>query len=112
IAVLVNVACLLGASFAALSNALSLVVRKRESLIGAVTLLMLPLTFMSSAYMQLSLAPRRIQDLAKVNPVNWGAQASRSAATQATDWSLVGTRIGLLAALLVASTMLATRAFD
>ena len=111
IAVLVIVAALLGASFAALSNALALVVRKRESLIGAVTLVMLPLTFMSAAFMQLSLAPTWIQDVAKGNPVNWGVQASRSAATQTTDWSLVGSRIGFLVALLVVSTMLATRAF-
>jgi ABC-2 type transport system permease protein len=111
IAVLLLVAALLGASFAALSNALALVVRKRESLIGAVTLVMLPLTFMSAAFMQLSLAPGWIQDVARANPVNWGVTASRSAASQATDWTLVGSRIGFLAALLLVSTWLATRAF-
>jgi ABC-2 type transport system permease protein len=48
IVVLVAVACLLGASFAALSNALALVVRQRETLIGAVTFVMLPLTFLKA----------------------------------------------------------------
>jgi ABC-2 type transport system permease protein len=110
IAVLVAVACLLGGSFAALSNALSLVVRQRESLIAAVTSVLLPLTFLSSAFMQLSLAPGWIREIARFNPVNWGAQAARSA-VEATDWSTVATRVGLLVALLLVSTVLATRAF-
>lgn len=111
IAVLVAVACMLGASFAALSNALALVVRQRETLIGAVTFVLLPLTFLSSAFMQLDLAPTWIRDIAKVNPVNWAAQAARSAATQSTDWSLVATRLSFLGALLLMSTVLATGAF-
>ena len=61
--------------------------------------------------MQLSLAPGWIQAIARFNPVNWGAQASRAAATEATDWSVVGTRVGFLAALLLGATALATRAF-
>jgi ABC-2 type transport system permease protein len=111
IAILVGVACLLGASFAALSNALALVARERETLIGAVTMVMLPLTFTSSAFMQLSLAPGWIQAIARFNPVNWAGQASRSAATGATDWSIVGTRVGFLAVLLLVAIALATRAF-
>ena len=43
---------LLGTAFAALSNALALVARKEESLIGAVTFLQLPLVFLSTAFMQ------------------------------------------------------------
>ena len=46
---LVLCALLLGASFAALSNAMALMVRQRESLIGANSFLVLPLTFLSSA---------------------------------------------------------------
>jgi ABC-2 type transport system permease protein len=111
ISVLVVVACMLGASFAALSNALSLVARQRETLIGAVTFVLLPLTFLSGAFMQLSLAPGWIAGVARFNPVNWAVQASRAAGAQDADWSLVAGRIGLLAALLVVSTVLATRAF-
>jgi len=37
--------------------------------------------------------------------------AGRSAATQQTDWSLVGSRVGLLAGLLLGSATLATTAF-
>ncbi len=46
---LVVLAILLGTAFAALSNALALVARQEESLIGAVTFLQLPLTFLSTA---------------------------------------------------------------
>jgi ABC-2 type transport system permease protein len=61
--------------------------------------------------MPLSLTPGWIADVAKFNPVNWAVQASRSAGGHDTDWQLVGTRLGLLAALLLFSTVLATRAF-
>jgi ABC-2 type transport system permease protein len=111
IAVLIVVACMLGASFAALSNALALVARQRETLIGAVTFVLLPLTFLSGAFMQLSLVPAWIADVAKFNPVNWAVQASRSAGAHDADWTLVLTRLGLLAGLLLLSTIIATRAF-
>jgi ABC-2 type transport system permease protein len=109
VAVLVVVACLLGAVFAALSNALALVVRQRETLIAAVTSVLLPLTFLSSAFMQQALVPAWIREIARFNPVNWSAEASRSAAIGHTDWSLVGSRVGLLLALLLVSSWLATR---
>jgi ABC-2 type transport system permease protein len=111
VAVLIGVSALLGASFASLSNALALVVRQRESLIGAVTSVTLPLTFLSGAFMQQSLAPGWIRDVARFNPVNWAVEAGRSAATEHTDWSLVLSRTGLLAALLLVSAALATRSF-
>ena len=63
---------MLGASFAALSNALALVARQRETLIGAVTFVLLPLTFLSGAFMQLSLAPGWIADVAQVQPGQLG----------------------------------------
>ena len=97
--------------FAALSNALALVARQRETLIGAVTFVLLPLTFLSGAFMQLSLAPGWIADVARFNPVNWAVVAARSAGAQDADWTLVLTRVGLLSALLLLATILATRAF-
>jgi ABC-2 type transport system permease protein len=57
VVVLVLVALLLGTAFSALSNALALVARKEETLIGAVSFLQLPLTFLSTAFMQPSLMP-------------------------------------------------------
>src|ERR687887_194385 len=43
--ILVLVAALLGAAFASLSNGVGVLARQRESLIGAVSLVLLPLTF-------------------------------------------------------------------
>jgi ABC-2 type transport system permease protein len=61
--------------------------------------------------MQQSLLPGWIQWIAKFNPVNWAAQAGQSATAADTDWSLVATRTGFLALLLLASAAFATRAF-
>ena len=76
---LVLVAILLGTAFAALSNALALVARQEESLIGAVTFLQLPLTFLSTAFMQEELIPGWVAAVAEYNPVNWAVVAGREA---------------------------------
>jgi ABC-2 type transport system permease protein len=108
---LILLAGLLGAAFASLSNGLAVLTRQRETLIGAVSAVILPLTFLSSALMQQSLVPAWIRTVAKFNPVNWAVEAGRSAAMEKIDWSLVGTRLGLLAALTLLCGVLATRAF-
>jgi ABC-2 type transport system permease protein len=112
VAVLVAVAGLLGAVFASLSNGVAVLTRQRETLIGIVTMVTLPLTFLSSALMQESLLPSWIRWVAKLNPVNWAAEAGRSAAGANADWGLIATRTGLLALLLLASAAFATRAFN
>jgi ABC-2 type transport system permease protein len=108
---LIAVAALLGAVFASLSNAVAVLARQREALIGAVTFVLLPLTFLSSALMQRSLVPPWIRTVAKFNPVNWAVEAARSAAMAHTDWGLVASRVGLLAGLTLICGALATRAF-
>ncbi len=108
---LMVVAGLLGAAFASLSNAVAVLARRRETLIGAVSFVLLPLTFLSTALMQQSLVPAWIRTVAKFNPVNWAVEAGRSAAMQHIDWVLVGTRVALLAALVLLAATLATRAF-
>ena len=112
VAVLVAVAGLLGAVFASLSNGVAVLTRQRETLIGIVTIVTLPLTFLSSALMQQSLLPGWIRWIARFNPVNWAAEAGRSAASSNADWGLIATRTGLLALLLLASAAFATRAFS
>jgi ABC-2 type transport system permease protein len=109
--VLIVVSALLGAAFAALSNSLALVTRQRESLIGAVTFLVLPLTFLSTALMRGDLLPGWMQTVTDLNPVDWAIEAGRSATAANPDWGLVATDTGLLAALLVVCATLATRAF-
>jgi ABC-2 type transport system permease protein len=105
------VAALLAASVASLSNAVGLVGRQRETVIGAVSFVQLPLTFLSTGMMQADLLPHWMQEVAKFNPVNWAVVAARSAAMQQTDWGLVASRAGLLIALMVVSAFVAERAF-
>jgi ABC-2 type transport system permease protein len=109
--VMVLVAALLGGAFASLSNGVALLARQRETLIGAVSFVLLPLTFLSSALMQRSLVPGWIRDVSRFNPVNWAADAGRSAALGHTDWGLVASRVGLLVLLLAVCARFATGAF-
>ncbi len=80
-------------------------------MIGTVSFFQLPLTFLSTGIMQASLLPHWIRDVAKFNPINWAVVAARAAAMQKTDWGVVGTRVGLLFALVLVSAFLAQRAF-
>jgi ABC-2 type transport system permease protein len=112
VAILVLVAALLAAAFASLSNGIAILARQRETLIGAVTFVLLPLTFLSSALMQPSLVPGWIRTVADFNPVNWAAEAARSGSTGSLDWGLVGGRVGLLTVLVAACAAFATHAFS
>jgi ABC-2 type transport system permease protein len=109
--VLVLAAGLLGTAFAALSNALALVTRTEESLIGAVSFLQLPLVFLSTAFMQPSLMPSWMGTVADYNPVDWAIVAGREAVQPGTDWGDVLGYCGLLGAFAFACLLLATRAF-
>ena len=109
--ILILVAALLAAAFASLSNGVGVLARQRETLIGAVSLVLLPLTFLSSALMQQDLVPGWIRTVGEFNPVNWAVEAGRSAAMGDLDWGLVAGRVGLLLALVIVSATFATRAF-
>jgi ABC-2 type transport system permease protein len=111
VVLLIVIAAILGGGFGALSNGLGLLFRQRESLIGTMVLLQLPLTFLSGAVMQESLQPGWMQTVAEFNPVNWAVEAARSAAMGPTDWTLILSRTGFLVAFLVACGIFATRAF-
>lgn len=111
IAVLVAIGALIGTAFAALSNALALVARQEESLIGAVTFLQLPLMFLSTAFMQPALLPDWIARVATYNPVDWAIVAGREAVAASPDWSSIAGYCGLLAAFAIVCLALATKAF-
>jgi ABC-2 type transport system permease protein len=111
VAVLIVVSVLLAAPFGALSNGLALLVRKEESVIGAVTLVMLPLTFVSTVFMAKALMPGWMQGVAGYNPVDWAVLAGREALDASVDWTLVATRSAWLGALTLACAWFATRAF-
>ncbi|MEU6196116.1 ABC transporter permease [Streptomyces sp. NPDC047061] len=111
IAVLVVAAVLLGTIFGALSNALGMLVRERESIIGINTFLLLPLTFLSSAFMAPSQMPGWIRHIADYNPLDWAMVAGRSAMSADPDWGAVLGHGGALLALAVAAVWLSIRTF-
>jgi ABC-2 type transport system permease protein len=109
--VLIVAGILLGAVFGGLSNALSVVVRREETVIAAVNFIVLPLTFLSTVFLPEVQLSGWIKAFATVNPVDWAVRAGRGAVFPSPDWGVIATRIGLLALLALASTYLATRAF-
>jgi ABC-2 type transport system permease protein len=111
VVVLFVCAILLGTAFGALSSALALVMRREESVIAAVQFVILPLTFLSSVFMQQDLAPGWIQSAARFNPLNWSVQAGREAMSANVDWSSVGAHTAYLIVFGLISAWLATRAF-
>jgi ABC-2 type transport system permease protein len=111
IAVLILASVLLGTVFGALSNALGMLVRQRESIIGINTFLLLPLTFLSSAFMAPAQMPGWMRHIADFNPLNWAMVAGRSAMADSPDWGDVLSRGGALLALAVAAVWLSIRTF-
>jgi ABC-2 type transport system permease protein len=111
IGITVIAAVLISVIIATLSNAVALLVRQQEALIGISQFIVLPLQFLSSALMDTRLAPPWVRIAARFNPVDWAVVASREALSRGTDWAAVGQRLGLLAVLAVVMAALATRAF-
>lgn len=111
IIVLLFCGMLLAAPFAALSNALALVIRKQESVIGASNFILMPLTFLSPVFMASAVMPDWIRSVSRYNPVNWSVEAARAALNGNANWSFVLVRIGALLIFAVLCAALATRAF-
>ena len=111
VVVLVVASVLLGTVFGALSNALGMLVRERESIIGINTFLLLPLTFLSTAFMAPSQMPGWIRHVADFNPLDWAMVAGRSALAENPDWGGVLSRGGGLLALAIAAVWLSIRTF-
>ncbi len=111
LAVLVVASSVLGTVFGAFFNALGMLVRQRESIIGFNTFLLLPLTFLSSAFMPAALMPHWIQVAARFNPMNWALEATRSAMTDSPDWWSVATHGGWLLLLSAVAVRLSLQTF-
>jgi len=109
--VLVVSGILLASPIAALSNAMALVLRRAESVIGASNFIILPMTFLSPVFMAKALMPGWIQTAASFNPVGWSVDAAREALQAQPNWSIVMTRFVYLGGFAVLSAWLATRAF-
>ena len=111
IAVLTAAAVLVGVFWGALSNMTGMLSRSREAIIGVYTLFMLPLMFLSSAFMQPSFLPGWMQAIAARNPLNWEVQIGRDAIAASTDWSAVAVRAGGLLALALLAVAISVRTF-
>ena len=72
--VMMLVAALLAAVVASLSNAVGLLGRQRETVIGTVSFFQLPLTFLSTGMMQKSLLPHWMQTADQVQPGQLGGR--------------------------------------
>jgi ABC-2 type transport system permease protein len=115
VAALVVLAVLLGTIFSAFSNTVGMLVREREPIIGINTFLLLPLTFLSTVFMARDLMPGWMQKVAAANPVNWAAEAGRTAVSASPDWDVVWSRAGgllLLAALMVGLSVRTFRSYQ
>ncbi|MER7004967.1 ABC transporter permease [Dactylosporangium sp. NPDC000555] len=108
---LIASSALLGVVFSALSNTAGMLVRQRETIIGLNTLLLLPLTFLSSAFIAPGLMPGWMQAVARGNPVNWALETCRSALAGAVDWPRSLTYGGGLLVLAAALVYLSGRTF-
>jgi ABC-2 type transport system permease protein len=111
VGVTVLAAVLISAVIASLSDAVALLARQQEALIGISQFLVLPLQFTSSALIALAVVPGWLRGLARYNPVDWAVIASRQALAATPDWPAVFIRLGLLAALAAVMAALATLAF-
>jgi ABC-2 type transport system permease protein len=109
--VLVVMAILLGAVFSSLSNTVGMLVRQRETIIGLNTLLLLPLTFVSTTFMAKDLMPDWMQSLTNYNPVNWAVEAARAALAENPGWGDVVKPGAALLVLAVLTVWLSTRTF-
>ena len=111
VAVLVAASILVGVVFGALSNAVGMLLRSREAIIGIYTFFMLPLIFLSSAFMLTRLMPGWMQAIASRNPLNWVVQIGRSAVSAHPDWGAIGVRCGGLLVLAVVCVAVSVATF-
>jgi ABC-2 type transport system permease protein len=100
-----------GVLWGSLSNVTGMLTRAREAIIGVYTFFMLPLMFLSSAFMQPSFLPGWMQAIANWNPLNWEVVMGRSALSASPDWSAIAIRGAGLLALAVLAVTLSVRTF-
>jgi ABC-2 type transport system permease protein len=111
LAVLVAMSVLIGVVLAALSNTLALLVRDRNTIIGLNVMLLLPLTFLSSAFMAKDLMPPWIRHVAAGNPVSWALDAARAALEDDPRWGTAAVHGAWLLGLTAAAVGLAIYSF-
>jgi ABC-2 type transport system permease protein len=111
IVVLVVASIEIGVLWGALSNMTGMLLRAREAIIGVYTFFMLPLMFLSSAFIQPGFLPGWMQAIASRNPLNWEVQIGRAALSAGPDWAAIAIRGGGLLVLAVISVAISVRTF-
>jgi len=115
VVVLIAGSVLIAVVFSALSNTIGMLARQRETIIGINMFLLLPLTFLSTAFMVTALMPHWMRIVADGNPVNWALVAGRASMTASPDWGQVlmyGGGLALLAVAVTALSVLTFRAYQ
>jgi ABC-2 type transport system permease protein len=102
---------LLAMAFAGFSHGIALLVRREASMIAAANFVGLPLMFLSAILIPERQMPHWIAQLSRVNPVNWGVQASRIAVVVGGEWRPTGGILQLLVAATAATSLFATWCF-
>jgi ABC-2 type transport system permease protein len=111
IVILVVASIEVGILWGALSNLTGMLLRAREAIIGVYTFFMLPLMFLSSAFIQPGFLPGWMQAIASRNPLNWEVQIGRSALSAAPDWSAIAVRAGGLLVLALLAVAISVTTF-
>jgi len=111
VAIMLVASLLLGSATGALSHAIGLLARTRETLIAVSQGIILPMTFLSTTFMVPQLMPDWMATVAGFNPLTWAADVSRAALDGGGDAAYVGVRIAWLAIFVVVSAFLALQAF-
>jgi ABC-2 type transport system permease protein len=111
IVILIVASIEVGVLWGALSNMTGMLLRAREAIIGVYTFFMLPLMFLSSAFIQPTFLPGWMQAIASRNPLNWEVQIGRSALSAAPDWSAIAVRAGGLLILALLAIAISVRTF-
>jgi ABC-2 type transport system permease protein len=111
IVVLTVASILVGVFWGALSTMTGMLLRSRQAIIGVYTLFMLPLMFLSSAFIQPVFMPGWMQAISSRNPLNWEVQIGRDALAAAPDWSAIAVRSGGLLALALIAVAISVTTF-
>jgi ABC-2 type transport system permease protein len=108
---IIAAAVLVNSAFAGISQAIALLTRREATMIAVANFIGLPLLFLSSTLISIKQIPHWMQEAARYNPVNWGVDAARQVVIPGTNWSSVGTHLGLLLGLTIVMAALATWTF-
>jgi ABC-2 type transport system permease protein len=104
-------AALLSAVFAGFSHGIALLMRREASMIAAANFVGMPLMFLSSILVTVSLMPGWIRTIARFNPVDWGTRAMRNAVLDGGHWGPTGIYLALLVGVAAATALFATWCF-